>query len=78
MSMNKWRRYKDVLCHPGSELEKLLASGEDKKAARLHAQITQDGYLRGEFVDNRFRPHDVSCDCTLCRNDKEWLQPKEQ
>jgi hypothetical protein len=51
--MNDWRRYKGVLCHPGSELEKLLASGKAddlKKAQDLYQKITNDGVARGEFV----------------------------
>lgn len=48
--MNKWRRYKDVLCHPGSDLEKHLANGDSKKAEEVYKRITNEGYARGEFI----------------------------
>lgn len=56
MSMNQWRRYKDVLCHPGSELEKLLASGENKKAEELYRKVTREGVERGEFLPPEPKP----------------------
>lgn len=51
--MKTWRRYKDVLCHPNSEIEKVLSSNDkdkDKKAEAIHKRITNEGYARGEFI----------------------------
>lgn len=61
MSMNNWRRYKDVLCHPNSEIEKILNSNDrdkDKKAEAIYKKITDDGYARGEFIKPKKEQHD--------------------
>lgn len=48
--MKAWRRYKDLLVHPGSELEKHLAAGDAKKAEAVYKKVTDEGYARGEFI----------------------------
>jgi hypothetical protein len=42
-------RYKDALVHPHSELAKLLAAGETKKAEALYQKVTYEGLERGEL-----------------------------
>jgi hypothetical protein len=67
MSMSNWRRYKDVLCHPGSELEKHLAAGEPKKAEEVYKRVTNEGYARGEFL----KQVPIEVNVTVTINNKE-------